>query len=96
MSALTVVAKVVARKDSVEHVTAELLKLIVPTRQESGCIEYKLHRDNDDPSVFIFYETWESEACLARHMESEHFKNYVSAVDGMLEEKIVNRMTRIE
>jgi len=96
MPQLTVVAKVVARKDSVEPVKAELLRLIAPTRNEEGCIEYRLHQDHDDPAVFIFYENWKSEACLARHMESAHFKDYVIAVDGLLEGKTVNRMTRIE
>ena len=60
MSNLTVVAKVTAKKDSVDNVKSELLKLITPTRKENGCIEYNLHQDNDDPAVFIFYETWES------------------------------------
>lgn len=96
MPPLTVVAKVVAKKECVETVKSELLKLIAPTRKENGCIEYKLHQDNEDPAVFIFYETWESSACLARHMDSNHFKNYVSAVSGLLEEKVVNKMTRIE
>jgi quinol monooxygenase YgiN len=95
MSNVTVVAKVVAKKESVESVRGELLRLITPTRNEEGCIEYRLHQDNADPAVFIFYENWESESCLARHMQSDHFKNYVSAIDGMLEEKNVHRMTMI-
>ena len=95
MPQVTVVAKVVAKKGSVERVRSELLRLIAPTRNEDGCIEYRLHQDHDDPAVFIFYEIWESESSLARHMESDHFNNYVSAISGMLEEKIVHRMTMI-
>jgi len=95
MPQVTVVAKVVAKKGSVESVRSELLRLIAPTRNEDGCIEYRLHQDHDDPAVFIFYENWENESSLARHMESEHFKIYASAVDGMLEEKDVHRMTMI-
>jgi len=95
MSKVTVVAKVVAKTESVEIVRLELLGLIAPTRNEEGCIEYRLHRDNRDPAVFIFYETWESEACLATHMESAHFMSYVRAIDGMLEEKTVHIMTMI-
>ena len=95
MPQVTVVAKVVAKKGSVESVRSELLRLIAPTRNEDGCIEYRLHQDHDDPAVFIFYENWENESSLARHMESDHFKNYASAVDGMLEEKDVYRMTMI-
>ena len=95
MSALTVVAKVVAMKDAVEAVTAQLLKMVAPTRQEQGCIEYTLHQDNQDPAVFVFYETWESRAALDQHMNSAHFKAYISAVDGMIAEKSVHLMTRV-
>ena len=96
MSKITVVAKIVAKKETVESVRSELLKLVAPTRKENGCLNYFLHQDNDDPAVFIFYENWENEACLAKHMESDHFKNYVSAVDGLLEGKNVNIMTLIK
>ena len=96
MPAVTVVAKVVAKRECLETVKAELIKLIAPTRKEEGCLEYTLHQDSQDPSVFIFYENWSSEACLNGHMQSTHFKDYVCAVDGLLEEKVVNKMTRIE
>ncbi len=96
MSRLTVVAKVVAKKESVESVKSELLKLVAPTREEEGCIEYNLHQDNDDPALFIFYENWESAACLEKHITSDHFKAYAGAVDGLIEEKTVHKMTRIE
>ena len=93
MQKLTIVAKVVARKNCMEAVKAELLKLVEPTRQERGCIEYRLHQDNDDPAVFIFYENWESETCLEQHMNSDHFNAYLCAVEGMIEEKAVHRLT---
>ena len=96
MSQLTVVARVVAKAEAVESVRSELLKLLAPTRNEVGCIEYRLHQDNDDPAVFVFYENWESEACLVKHMNSDHFKSYINAVDGMIEEKDVHKMTGIE
>ena len=96
MSKLTVVAKVVAKADSVKDVKTELLKLIEPTRKEDGCIEYNLQQDNEDPAVFIFYETWESFACLEKHMNSDHFKRYVNAVGSLIEDKVVHKMTRIE
>jgi quinol monooxygenase YgiN len=95
MSVVTVVAKLVVRKDAVETVKAELFKLIEPTRQEAGCIEYRLHQDNDDPKVFIFYENWQSMASLERHITSNHFQAYVAAVDGMIEEKSVRKMSCI-
>lgn len=96
MAHVTVVAKIVAKKGSVENVRNELLKLVTPTRKEHGCIEYNLHQDNDDPAVFVFYETWESLACLEKHMNTGHFTEYVAAVSNMIEEKVVHKLTRIE
>ena len=95
MSKITVVAKIVAKKDLVEAVKAELLKLILPTRNEAGCIEYKLHQDNQDPAEFLFYETWTDAAAIEKHIGTEHYRNYVTALEGMIEGKIVNKMTMI-
>ena len=95
MSIVTVVAKVVTKGDSVDAVKAELLKLVTETRKEQGCIEYRMHQDNADPRVFIFYENWESMASLERHMNAPHFKSYVAAVGAVIAEKVVHQMTEI-
>jgi quinol monooxygenase YgiN len=95
MSIVTVVAKVTAKSDAIESVQAELLKLIEPTRQEDGCLEYRLHQDNDDPSVFVFYENWQSLACLEQHMNSQHFQSYVEAVGNLITDKVVHKLTEI-
>ncbi len=95
MAHIIIVAKVVAQQQFITTVKAEMLKLIAPTRKEVGCIEYTLHQDNQNPAVFVFYETWESAAAIAEHIGSEHYKAYARALEGLLEDKIVNKMTRI-
>jgi len=95
MSQLTVVAKIVAKKESVERVRSELLKLVAPTRKEEGCIDYNLHQDNDNSALFIFYENWESAACLEKHIQSDHYRAYAGTVAGLIEEKVVHKMKRI-
>jgi len=92
---VTVVAKLVAREDAIDAVKGQLLKLIEPTRQEEGCIEYRLHQDNTDPSVFIFYENWESMASLERHITTTHYKQYTAAIEDAVKEKTVHKMTCI-
>jgi quinol monooxygenase YgiN len=96
MSAVTVVAKVIAKSESIETVKTELIKILAPTRQEEGCIEYNLHQDNENPALFIFYETWENLSCLENHMNTDHFKNFAHAVGSMVEEIVVHKMTHIE
>lgn len=95
MPPLTVVAKVIAKKEAIVQLKAELLKLVEPTRQEAGCIEYRLHQDCDDPAVFTFYENWESLACLEQHLDSKHFLCYMTASADLIAEKTVNKMEEI-
>ena len=96
MSQLTIIAKLVAKKESIDVVKGELLKMIAPTRKEAGCINYCLHQDNDDPAVFVFYENWVSAASFEAHKNSEHYKVYVMALEGLIEEKVVSKMTLVE
>lgn len=95
MSTITVVAKVTAKSDAIETVQAELIKMLAPTRQEEGCIEYRLHQDNDNPAVFIFYENWKNQTCLEQHMNSPHFRAYVAAVGDLLTDKTVHKLTEL-
>ena len=92
---LTIVARIEAQKDRVELVKSELLKLVSPTREESGCIQYDLHQDIDKPEVFIFYENWENRELWQQHMDSEHIRTYLAATDGAVESFTLHEMTRV-
>jgi quinol monooxygenase YgiN len=96
MQTLTILAKIVAKKDCVESLKNELLRLVAPTRQEEGCIEYRLHQDNDNPAVFLFYENWANAACLDQHMNTARFKAYLAATEDLVAQKTVHRLTGLE
>lgn len=83
MAYLTVIAKIKSEQDKVDEVLTNLLTLVEPTRNEKGCIDYILYQDNEDPSIFIFYENWESKEDLDAHMVSDHFKRCFSNIEGM-------------
>jgi len=91
---LTVVATIKARNDTVDKVRAQLSRLVEPTRKEKGCVEYTLYQDNENPSVFIFYENWESPTDLDAHMKSAHFKECFAAIEGMFDLE-VHRMSEV-
>jgi quinol monooxygenase YgiN len=93
---LTIVARIEAKKASIDLVKVELLKLIRPTRQEKGCLQYDLHQDNDHPEVFVFYENWENRELWQAHMNNEQLKEYVKATEGAVENFTVNEMSQIE
>jgi quinol monooxygenase YgiN len=96
MSKLTVVAKIVAKGPSVKDVKNELLKMIEPTRKEDGCIEYYLHQDNENPTVFLFYENWKNEEELNKHMDTTHFKAMVAAIGNITDEIAIQKLTQFQ
>ena len=95
MTTLTIIATIVCKKEKIEFVKSEMLKLIDKTRAEEGCINYDLHQDNSNPAHFVFHENWESEALLEKHLESQHIADYVAATEGCIESLAINRMTHI-
>ena len=55
------------------------------SRAEPGCIEYHMLRDQQDPSLFIFYEIWQSQAHLDVHSNLPHMKQFLAQRDEYLE-----------
>lgn len=93
MTNLTIVANIYAKPDQIELVKTELERLVPITRGESGCLQYDLHRDNDDPAHFMFYENWETRELWQTHMNAAHLQAYMSATDGAVAEFTLNEMT---
>lgn len=95
MSKLTLIAKILAKAEKRELVRGELVKLIVPTRAEEGCINYDLHQDNKNPNLFIFHENWESKELLEKHLASTHIAEYMKSTEGCVEEFTLQELTQI-
>ena len=95
MSKLTIVANIHANPDQIDLVKAELEKLIPITRAEQGCVQYDLHRDNENPAHFMFYENWESRELWQTHMDAPHLAAYMKATDGAVAEFVLNEMAQI-
>ena len=91
---LTIVAAIEAAPDQIELVKVELQKLVGPTLEEAGCIQYDLHQDNENPAVFVFYENWESRELWQAHMNSAHLAEYKKATEGAVAVFTLNEMTK--
>ncbi len=95
MANLTIVANIHAKKDQVDLVKSELMKLISTTRSEEGCVNYDLHQDNENPAHFLFYENWTSRELWQQHMGAPHLAAYLEATDGAVESFTLSEMTQI-
>jgi quinol monooxygenase YgiN len=85
---VTVIARIKAKPEKAEQVKQGLLKLILPTRSETGCINYDLHQSAMDDSLFLFHENWTSEDDLTRHLEAPHVKSWFEQADELLAEPV--------
>ena len=61
-----------------------LIKLIDPTRKEPGCISYILLINISDQTEYTFFEEWKTEKDLEAHMQSAHFQEAVSRIEGLI------------
>jgi len=64
-----------------ESLADQLLALVAPTRKETGCLVYELHRDWQNPGKFMFYERFASQAALDEHLASPYFDSEAGVAD---------------
>jgi quinol monooxygenase YgiN len=82
---LTVIARMRAKAGQEARLKLELIKLLAPTRAEAGCIGYDLHQSQTDPALFVFYETWKSQADVDAHFATPHLQAVLKIAPEMLD-----------
>jgi quinol monooxygenase YgiN len=85
---VTLVAYLQAKPGKEQELVDTLLSLVGPTRQEAGCIDYHLHRSNEDPRRFMFYENWHSKRDLDDHLAQTHLVPLLSRADELLDGEV--------
>ena len=85
---ISLIAFIKAKAGKEAEVKKVLTDLLAPTRQEEGCINYTMHMNPQDPSHFMFYENWASQALLDKHLNAPHVTAFVARVDELLAEPI--------
>src|ERR1700761_6802440 len=56
------------------------------SRDEAGCVGYRLYEDTEAENAFVFIEEWASEAALQEHFASSHIATFMSAFPETLTE----------
>ena len=94
-SYLTIVARILVKKEHKNFVKEELLKLLDVTRAEEGNISYDLHQDNENPNSFLLYERWVNRELWQKHMSNKYLAHYLKVTEGKVDEFVLNEMTEI-
>jgi quinol monooxygenase YgiN len=92
---LTIIAKIEAKPESLNEVKSAILKLIEPTRNEKGCLQYDLHQDHEKAELFMLVENWESQVLWEAHMQSRHLQEFIKESEGLLIDLRVHQMYKV-
>ncbi len=85
-----------ARTNRVDELITILGELAIPSRMESGCVEYGFYQDSEDPTVILATETWRDSAAIASHLNSEHFIDAFGRLGDLLEAKpIIHKCKKV-
>lgn len=96
MKKVVLIATLVLKDGNNEGVLEALTALHKATHQEDkGCLQYDVHKDNEQTNTYVFVETWESEALLAEHMEKAHFTTYKAFMGDKVERLSLQKLTKI-
>ena len=54
------------------------------SRDEAGCIDYRLYQSTEDANAFVFVEEWESREALDAHFATAHVATLMRALPSLL------------
>lgn len=81
---IKVVAHVIARAEKIPQVQSILQGIIVPTRQEAGCLSYQLLHHRNNPATFLFIEEWTDENAIVAHFGTPHIQQALAEITPLL------------
>ncbi len=55
-------------------------KAAVKVLKDPGALAYVLHRDNNDPTKYFFYEKYENQEAIKYHSTTAHFKEFFKTI----------------
>ena len=84
MSKISIIATLTAAEGKADDLAAALEDLIAAADEEEGLEIYSVHRTNDDPGVFVFFEVYRDQESFAVHGKGDRMKAAMGAVGGLL------------
>lgn len=82
---MIVVKAIVKAQPGKEQELQKLLEDFIPkVNTEDGTITYTLHRAQEDPCRFFFYEKYRDQQACNDHMATSYLQDLLKKIDGLL------------
>ncbi len=83
---LTLIARIKAKAGSEQQLEEAFRAMIPKVRAaEPGCQSYVLHRSNQDPTLFVWYEVYRDQAAFDQHRKTDHMKEMGAKIAPLLD-----------
>jgi quinol monooxygenase YgiN len=84
-----------AKPGSEDEVEKLILGLVQPLRAEEGAIEFHVHRDRADRSLFVIYEVIRSRGHMERHLAMPHTQEFMRLIKPHVEGPLRQQFLRL-
>jgi quinol monooxygenase YgiN len=83
MAEIVCIAEFVSKEGLQNELQAQLQSLIAPTRAESGCLSYALHRAIECDKTFTMIERFKSKADFDFHSQQDYLKQFIQVAPSL-------------
>jgi quinol monooxygenase YgiN len=73
---------------------SELVRVVAPTRAESGCRSIRVFESLREPRTFTIHSEWDDEAAFERHTTLPHTVRFIAAAERLLGQPFQGLRTR--
>lgn len=92
---IVIIARLKVKDGEVEAAKNAVLAIVEDSRAEEGNLNYDIHQAIDDPTVFIWHETWKSKSAIDEHFATDFFQGLLAAVGPLAAEPPVITLTKM-
>ena len=89
LKSVHVLAQFQIKPDRIDDFLSAVEPCINLTNEEKGCVTYNIHQDRANGNKFMMIEEWESRADLDAHLETDHVKALLGAMESLAEKDAV-------
>lgn len=95
MQPIRLFATHIAKPQQRETLLQALKKNVEGSRKEPGNIAFEVFEDTTNPGTFYLVEDWQSMDAIAKHRETQHFKEYMEQAETFLAQRSAHFATAI-
>lgn len=74
------------KKEKIQDFEKALIPLLDGVSTEDGTLDFKVFRQNDEPTRYLFYETYRDQEAFDYHCNTEYLNNFVKVLEDSLAE----------